>query len=95
MNTVMSEPDDYSQISWKLLDHLDIQKGIREKGGIIDMEMAPEDVEYLRAHPEEFPDELKNKSVFLWNTLEIEEGIRRITMVFWFIDEVETYSLVV
>lgn len=82
-------------VIWNLFDHFDVQKGIREKGGIIDTELGLEDVEYWKAHPEEFPDELKKETVFLWNTLEIKEGFRKIVLMFWLIDEVETYSLIV
>ncbi len=96
MNTAILEPvGDFDRVSWRLFDHFDIQKRIRKDGGLIDEETGPEDVEYWKSHPDEYPDELKNKTVFLWNTLEIENGSRRITMMFWFVDEVETYSYVI
>ncbi|MGB3921704.1 MAG: hypothetical protein WBL19_00260 [Minisyncoccia bacterium] len=84
-----------NNVSWRLFDHFDVQKGIREQGGVIDTKLGPEDAEYWKAHPDEYPDELKKKTVFLWNTLEISEGFRRITLMFWLIDEVETYELLV
>jgi hypothetical protein len=89
MNIAIREPSPSSgQVSWKLFDTFDVQKGIREKGGVIDFTLTLEDAEYWVSHPEEFPEELKNQTTFLWSTFGTELGFRRIALLFWFTDEV-------
>ena len=83
------------QVCWDLFDTLDVQKGLREKGGKIDFSLTLEDAEYWVEHPEMFPEEFKNQTVFLWNTFDSSHGLRRIMLMFWLIDEVELYPLLV